>query len=66
MGNQVSLIKRILSLECQRHPSAQATKSRWMMAGLSLTGQKRPGCGEIPSLHQGLVEPQPCLTTGSA
>jgi len=66
MGNQVGLIKRILRLECQRHPSAQATKSRWMVAGLSLASPKRPGCGEIPSLHRGLVEPQPCLTTGSA
>jgi len=66
MGNQVGLIKRILRLECQRHPSAQATKAP-LDAGWSLTDQpKRPGCGDIPSLHRGLVEPQPCLTTGSA
>ena len=66
MSNQVGVIKRISSYGMPA-ASLRSSNKEPLDDGWSLTDQpKRPGCGDIPSLHRGLVEPQPCLTTGSA
>jgi len=66
MAKQVGLIKKDFESGMPAASLRSSNKEPLEGAGLSLTSPKRPGCGEIPSLHRGQCEPQPCLTTGSA